>query len=322
MSDKPLVSVIIPAYNASEFIGETLGSVFAQTFTAFEVIAINDGSSDTEALERVLQGFPSKLRYIKQENKGAAAARNTGLRSASGEFIAFLDADDTWLPEFLEKQMEFLENSNADFVFCDALLVGDNCLAGQTFMRTQPSRGAATPENLLSVQVTVLTSTVVARKAPIFEVGLFDETIRRGHDFDLWLRLAKHGIRFAYHRDVLAHHRIVESGLSGGTISQLQRTLEVIEAIKAKGLTATEQQALQFNLNRTLRELALENGKEKLIDRDFAGARKCFNEARKFRHSWKLLLVCLALRVSPDILRHFYRRRLSEKNGYQEKVAD
>jgi RNA-binding protein YhbY len=211
--------------------------------------------------------------------------------------------------------MEFLESSNADFVFCDALLVGDTSLAGRTFMQMQPSRGAATPENLLSVKVTVLTSTVVARKSPIFEVGLFDETIRRGHDFDLWLRLAKHGIRFAYHGEVLARHRIVESGLSGGTISQLERTLAVIEAIKVKGLTASEQQALEFNMNRTLRELALENGKEKLIRRDFDGARKYFNEARKFRHSWKLLLVCLALRVSPGILRHIYRRRLSDEHG-------
>ncbi len=315
MSEKPLISVIIPAYNASEFIGETLDSIFAQTFTNFEVILINDGSPDTADLERVLQGYASNLCYLKQENQGAAAARNTGLRAANGEFIAFLDADDTWLPTFLEKQMEFLQNSNADFVFCDALLVGDTSLAGRTFMQMQPSRGAATPENLLSVKVTVLTSTVVARKSPIFEVGLFDETIRRGHDFDLWLRLAKHGTRFAYHGDVLARHRIVESGLSGGTISQLERTLAVIEAIKVKGLTASEHQALQFNMKRTLRELALENGKAKLICRDFDGARKYFNEARKFRHSWKLLLVCLALRVSPDILRHIYRRRLSDEHG-------
>ncbi|HEX6044646.1 MAG TPA: hypothetical protein VFZ22_09180, partial [Pyrinomonadaceae bacterium] len=86
-------------------------------------------------------------------------------------------------------------------------------------------------------------------------------------------------------------------------------------AIKAKGLTASEEAALQFNMNRTLRELALENGKEKLIDRDFDGARKYFNEARKFRHSWKLLCVSLALRISPDILRLIYRRRLSDEHG-------
>ena len=322
LPENPLVSVVIPAYNASEFIGETLDSVFAQTFTGFEVIVINDGSPDTQELERVLQRFPPKLRYIKQENKGAAAARNTGLRAAAGELVAFLDADDTWLPAFLEKQTAFLKSTRADFVFCDALLFGDSLLSGRTFMQVQPPAGEVTPENLLSVTVTVLTSTVVARRAPVLEVGLFDESMRRGHDFDLWLRLAKLGIRFAYHHEVLAHHRIVESGLSGGTISQLKRTLAVLEVIKAKGLTASEEAALKLNMNRTLRELALENGKEKLIGRDFDGARKYFNEARKFRHSWKLLCVSLALRISPDILRLVYRRRLSDEHGQQEKVAD
>lgn len=312
---EPLVSVIIPAYNASEFIGETLDSVFAQTFTDFEVILINDGSPDTDALERVVQRFPANLRYLKHENKGAAAARNTGLRAAAGELVAFLDADDTWLPAFLEKQTAFLKSSGADFVFADAILSGDSLLAGRTFLQVQPPQGEVTPENLLSVKVTVLTSTVLARRAPILEVGLFDESIRRGHDFDLWLRLAKLPVRCAYHREVLAHHRIVESGLSGDTISQLQRTLAVLETIKAKGLTPAEARALQFNMNRTLRELALENGKEKLIDGDFDGARKYFNEARNFRHSWKLLFVSLALRVSPGILRRIYQRRLSDEHG-------
>ena len=315
MSDKPLISVIIPAYNASEFIGETLDSVFAQSFPSYEAIVINDGSPDTEQLEQVLQRFPSNLHYIKQPNQGAAAARNTGIRAAKGDYVAFLDADDTWFPLFLAKQKELLEREKVDFVFCDALLTGESPLAGRTFMQVQPPRGKVTPERLLAIDVTVLTSTVLARKAPILDVGLFDESIRRGHDFDLWLRLAKLGIRFAYQRKVFAHHRIVESGLSGGTISQLQRTLTVLDVIKGKGLTPAEQRAFQSTQKRTLRELALENGKEKLIGRDFDGARKYFNEARKFRHSWKLIFVCLALRISPDILRHIYRRRLSDEHG-------
>ncbi|HTG85486.1 MAG TPA: glycosyltransferase family A protein, partial [Pyrinomonadaceae bacterium] len=200
-----LVSVIIPAYNAAEFMGETLDSVFAQTFTDYEVIVINDGSSDTAALEQVLQRYPPNLRYIKQENQGAAAARNAGLRAAVGEFVAFLDGDDTWLPSFLQRQMELLNSTNADLVFGDALLFGDSPLDGRTFMQVDPPRGEVTAENLLAVRVTVLTSTVLSRKAPILDVGMFDVSLRRGQDFDLWLRLAKAGVRFAYTRDVLAH---------------------------------------------------------------------------------------------------------------------
>jgi glycosyltransferase involved in cell wall biosynthesis len=309
MTETLSISVIIPAFNAAEFIGETLDSVLSQTFQDFEVIVINDGSPDTQELERVLQRFPSKLVYLKQENQGAAAARNAGLRAARGEFVAFLDADDTWLPAFLEKQLELLKRTNADLVFADALLFGDSPVAGRTFMEIEPPRGEVTPENLLSVKVTVLTSTVLARKAPILEVGLFDLSLRRGQDFDLWLRLAKAGARFAYRRDVLAHHRIVESGLSGSTISQLQRTLAVLEAIKAKGLTPSEEVALQWNMNRTLRELALEKGKEQLLGRDFPGALQSFSEARKFRHTWKVLFVCLGLRIAPGILWRIYNRR-------------
>lgn len=304
------VSIIIPAYNAAEFIGETLASVAAQTFTSHEVIVINDGSPDTEELERELQRYQGQLQYIKQENRGAAAARNTGLRAAKGEFVAFLDADDTWLPTFLEKQIELLKRTNADLVYADALLTGE-APAGQTFMETHPSRGEVTPENLLALKVTVLTSTVLARKAPILDADLFDENLRRGQDFDLWLRLAKRGARFAYQREVLAHHRIVSSGLSGDMMSQLKRTLSVLEAVKSKEqLTASENAALQANMNRSLSMLALEEGKEKLLRRDFAGARQSFDEAKKFRHSWKLILVSLGLRVAPEMLWRIYNRRL------------
>lgn len=313
---RPTVSVIIPAYNASEYIGEALKSVFDQTYTSHESIVINDGSPDTDELERELEPYAERIRYIKQENRGAAAARNAGLRCARGEFVAFLDADDTWSPTFLEQQMAFLKSSNADLVYSDALLFGETPLAGRTFMEIQPSRGPVTPESLLAVDVTVLTSAVLARKKPIFEVGLFYEEMKRGHDFDLWLRLAKLGARFAYQSKVLAQHRIVETGLSGNMISQLERTLSVLEAIKTREqLTPSEDAAFRLNLNRTLAELAVENGKEKLLDGDFSGALQHFREAKNIRHSWKLTLVCFGLRIAPEMLRRIYSRRNGASKG-------
>ncbi len=309
-----VVSIIIPAFNAAEYIGETLDSVFAQTFTAYEVIVINDGSPDTEDLERELQRFPSQLRYLKQANRGAAAARNTGLRAAAGEFVAFLDADDIWLPNFLEKQIDLLKRSNADFVYADALLTGNSPLSGRTFMQVQPSQGAVTPESLLAVEVTVLTSTVLARKQPIIEVGLFNETVKRGHDFELWLRLAKHGVRFAYQNDVLAHHRIIENSLSGDTVSQLKRTLSVLDVIgKRDDLSAGEKAALEFNRNRTLGELALEDGKSRLIAGDFPGAREGFRKARQHHGGWKQRLVCSGMSLTPELLRRVYSHKKAQE---------
>lgn len=313
----PTVSVIIPAYNAAKYIGEALDSVFDQTFSSHEVIVINDGSPDTEDLERELKGYPAGLRCIKQENRGAAAARNVGLRCARGEFVAFLDADDRWLPNFLEAQLELLNSSKADLVYSDTLLFGELPFAGRTFMEMHPSRGPVTPESLLSGNVALVTSTVLVRKGPLFEVGLFDETLKRGHDFDLWLRLAKLGIRFAYQREVLAERRIVESGLSGNTRSKLQRTLDVLNAIKAREiLTKSEDAALNLTMKRALGDLALENGKEKLLGKDFAGALQSFKEAKSFRQNWKLLFVCLGLRITPEtIWRIYYRRNAALKGG-------
>jgi glycosyltransferase involved in cell wall biosynthesis len=306
--------VIIPAYNAAEFIGETLDSVFAQTFSDFEVIVVNDGSPDTEALEQKLKPYPARLRYLKQENQGAAAARNTGIKNARGELVAFLDADDTWLPIFLEKQLELLQRTRADFVFADALLTGNSPLAGRTFMDMQPPRGEVSAANLLAVQVTILTSTVLARKEPIIKVGMFDETLRRGHDFELWLRLAKLNIRFAYQRQVLAHHLILESGLSGGTISQLERTLSVLDKIRTRDdLSEKEKAALQLNVNRTRTELALEEGKDQLLNRNFEAAAGAFRQARELGGGWKLRLVCAAMQLAPDLLRRAYQARVSRR---------
>src|SRR5213080_1671301 len=130
----PRVSIIIPAYNVASYIGETLASVFAQTFTNYEVIVINDGSPDTEELERALEPYFDRISYLKQENLGAGAARNEGLRAAQGEFIAFLDADDLWLPNYLEEQLKFIRANDFDLVCADAMHFGDSPLAGRTYI--------------------------------------------------------------------------------------------------------------------------------------------------------------------------------------------
>ena len=307
----PVVSVIIPAYNASRYIGEALDSVFAQNYSDYEVIVINDGSPDTEKLEQVLESYRDRIVYLKHENRGAAAARNSGLRVARGQFIAFLDADDRWLSSYLEEQMTFLHKTGADITYADALILGDTPMAGRTYMQMAPSRCAVTPESLLEVDVGVITSGVVARKKRIYEVGLFDEGIRRGHDFDLWLRLAQKGASFVCNPEVLLHYTISSSGLSGNIISQLERTLELLGKIQARGgLAASAEAALQLNFEGCTAHLALEKGKSKLLEKDYAGALVHFNQAKSLRPSWKTILVCWFMRIAPQFARHFYRRRV------------
>ena len=137
----PKVSVIIPSYKTADLIAACLDSVFAQTYSDFEAIVVNDGSPDTPELEKVLQPYMDRIVYIKQENKRAAGARNNAIRQARGEFVAFLDSDDTWFPNHLASQMQlFAEDSSLDLVYCDGILVRD---AGQEyeFMKQCPSTG-------------------------------------------------------------------------------------------------------------------------------------------------------------------------------------
>jgi len=151
---QPLISVIIPAYNAASVIARTLDSVLSQTFTDFEILVVNDGSPDTTELESVLDSY--RIVYHKQENRGAGAARNVGVNNARGQFLAFLDADDYWLPNYLEAQMTVLQKSGADAVYCDALFVGSPALKDKTYMELAPSRTEVTPESLLAVDVGVI----------------------------------------------------------------------------------------------------------------------------------------------------------------------
>jgi glycosyltransferase involved in cell wall biosynthesis len=122
----PLVSIVIPAYKVAPFIKETLDSVFAQTFTDFEAIVINDGSPDTDELERALEPYRARIVYLGQEkNQGAGAARNLGLRVARGHFVAFLDGDDTYFPAFLSEQLELIRGHGGyELVYADATNFG------------------------------------------------------------------------------------------------------------------------------------------------------------------------------------------------------
>lgn len=314
--NEPLISVIIPAYNAAKSIARTLDSVLAQTMTDYEILVVNDGSPDTAELEAALAKYAERMTYIKQENKGAAAARNTAIRAARGQFLAFLDADDFWLPNYLQAQMNVLRQTGADVVYCDALLVGSPSLKGRTFIELAPTRCEVTPESLLTVDVGLLTSALIATKKAVWDAGLFDETIPRGHDFDLWLRIAQKRFKFACNREILAHYTITDSGLSGNTIKQIQRRLELLNTIQTRGgLSASEQAALQKNVAESKVRLAVESGKARLLEKDFQGALQEFNTANEITSNWKIKIVCLLLRTAPQLLWQVHKFR-TVKSGF------
>jgi len=320
MNPVPAVSIVIPTYNAASYIGETLDSVFEQTFADYEVIVVNDGSPDTVELEPALGPYLSRIRYIKQENLGAGAARNEGLRSAQGEFIAFLDADDLWLPNYLEEQLKFLCENDYDLVCADAMHFGDSPLAGKTymevFMETASQAGEVTFLGLVSAEQSLITSGIVARRAPIIEVGLFDEGLRNSQDFDLWLRLVRHGSRLAFQRQLLLRYRCHENSLSGDEINRTARQLRVYDKVESSlDLTPEERPAILSAIERRRALLEFELGKLYLEKGDFEKCRAAFSKADSWRRSWKTAVAVLLSRWSPGFMRAIHLRRLRRMRG-------
>lgn len=200
MTALPIISVVIPCYNATRYIAATIQSVLAQDWPALEILVVDDGSSDGSAA-LVQNMFPS-VRLIVQANQGVAAARNNGILHARGDWIAFLDADDIWLPGKLQAQWAMLQTSPGARMTYTAWHVWTStepvpspaCLAKLSTEADNTARWAGAtgwvyPQLLLDC--VVWTSTVLAHKSVFAEVGVFDPALRIGEDYDLWLRASR-----------------------------------------------------------------------------------------------------------------------------------
>jgi glycosyltransferase involved in cell wall biosynthesis len=186
LKKKPLVSVIIPVFNRSTLVREAVDSVLNQTFNDFELIVVDDGSTD--GIHTVLQRYGDKLIYIKQDNKGVSAARNRGIAQAKGEFLAFLDSDDLWMPEKLSVQVEFFRK-NQEYMICQTEEIWI-----RNGKRVNPKKRHKKPSGMIfepSLSLCLVSPSAVMIKKELFqEVGLFDETFPACEDYDLWLRIS------------------------------------------------------------------------------------------------------------------------------------
>jgi len=188
---RPIVSVIIPTYNRAKCIKRAIGSVLNQTYKNVEIIVVDDGSTDNT--KEVLKTFieSKKIKYFYQKNKGPSAARNLGIKNSKGEYIAFLDSDDEWLPEKLGKQIRLFQNSKdkkLGFVGCNVIVVMET--TGDLFKYKFP-RYKNFFEFLLSGPFMWTPSIILTKKKIIEAVGLFDENLRFYEDWDIWIRIAR-----------------------------------------------------------------------------------------------------------------------------------
>ncbi|MEQ8264472.1 glycosyltransferase family A protein [Pseudohaliea sp.] len=264
MAESPAFSVICPNYNGSLFLQACLTSVLEQTVDDLEVIVVDDGSTD-DSIE-VLNGLAAtdpRVRIESQGNAGSAVARNHGIALARGSYIAFIDADDVWHPQKLEKQHELLLRATmpvacfSNFSLWPPERDGRYLAPSEAFSQLEPvdefpGIGVDKPAfvyHLLLQDVFVWTSTVVVPSTVLHEVGGFDPSYRKGQDYDLWLRIAAR-YPFLRHPDSLALYRQHPDNITY-RYSEVNYGAVIVEnALRSSGLSSPDGQMVREDIMR------------------------------------------------------------------------
>ncbi len=249
----PRVSVIIPAFNAEEHVEQALRSVQSQTYDDWEIVVCDDCSTD--GTTEVARGFGDSVTLVRTEaNSGPAAARNLAIEHSSGELLAFLDADDYWLPTYLERQVSLYDScegrpGKVGIVACNAAVLRPDGLRPETYMDIVRFPRELTLRRLLEANP-IFSGALVPRCA-VDEVGEFCPELFRAQDFDLWIRIVEAGYRVVATREVLAVHRIrPKSWSSNVEVAAHYSQLTYRRALERGNLTRREQRVARRELRR------------------------------------------------------------------------
>lgn len=222
MTNDKLVSIIIPVYNASRFLEETINSIQKQTYSNWEAIFIDDCSSDNSYnLIKKYQKEDKRIKLIKNKtNSGAAVSRNNGIDHAEGDYLCFLDADDKWHPEKLEKQINFMQELNCEFSFTGYQFANEKC--------NPNGKIVSVPDKINYKQAlkntTIWTSTVMFDMNKLSKEDIRMPNIKRGQDTATWWKVLKK-IQYAYGlNEVLSYYRRTNNSLSANKLTALKRT--------------------------------------------------------------------------------------------------
>ncbi len=297
----PTVSVIIPAFRVTSYIAETLDSVFAQTFQDVEIVVVNDGCPDTAGLREAVQPYRHRIHYIEQPQGGAAKARNTAIAAASGEFLAFLDGDDLWAPVFLAEQLAILRREpDVVLLWADSQPFGIG--AGTTTLMTmEPPAPECNLTAVLLGRCVVVTSTAMASRQAVLAVGGFDDALRLGEDYEMWLKLAAHG-RLRYNPAILGRRRLHPASLSAVPSRMLAAQVAVRRRfVETRALGADVRQLAEEADRRCDAELALAEGQRLLDAGDAAAAHRKLATAARTLPSLKLAAFVRLLAVAPSV---------------------
>jgi len=231
LSKEPLVSIITPTYNRADFIEQAVNSVLAQTYTCFELLIVDDGSTDNsrDLIEPALAD--ARVRYFHQENQGQSVARKLALSEAKGSFICFLDSDNYWPADKLEQQIElFRQHPDYDVIYGDVVVIDEN---DREVSRKNMKRYSGHIAKYMIRDNCVSMNTAMARRRCFDELGGMSGTRRVADDYELWLRFSAR-FRFLYVPEFFAYYRVMDDQISSDKTRRFDSNWQIISDFRRK----------------------------------------------------------------------------------------
>lgn len=273
---KPLVSIIIPVYNGSNYLKEAINSALAQTYENLEIVVVNDGSCDDLRTEQIALSYGKKIRYISKENGGSSSALNTGIRNMRGEYFSWLSHDDLYLPLKIEKQMDVMlrQNPSDTIIVCRGTLIDEN--GAQMWSKPHDQEGLKEPGcalSLLSHGKGINGCGVLIAKSVLNRVGFFDEEMVYLNDLDYWWRIIFSNVNVFYMCDELVKTRIHSQQVSITKKSRFN-----IERHYLANKLLKQVDHAQMDLNTALKQVAYFCASENLKDEYILAKKKLLDK--------------------------------------------
>ena len=320
---RPKVSIITAAFNARPFLRATLASASRQTFNDFEHLVVDDGSTDeTATIAEQLATADPRIKVIRQQNLGASAARNAAITRAAGDYLAILDADDLWMPEFLEEQLSILAaHPDVDVVSANAISLGGP-FNGRPL---RPASVTCTPLSLLTmieVEDSVCITSVFRRRV-VDRIGGFDPSIRMNEDYDFWLRAAAAGCRVLFNARPSAFYRRHPGGKSTNEQCALRGIVAVLRKNRSTaGVGRREVAAIDRQIARFERRALIVAARVALTQGNIESARRRFCELAQRDARDAFQLVAAIGRRMPRLVLWGYEARIAFRKWRQHRGHD
>lgn len=305
---QPLVSIIIPVYNGSNYVREAIDSALAQTYSHKEIIVVNDGSTDGGATEEIILSYGDAVRYVKKENGGVSSALNAGIQAMHGEYFSWLSHDDTYMPEKVKTQVELLKKTSSEnvIVMCANQHIDKNSAPlGKPRFSELPSRETVDWEQALSfvMKYSCNGCTLLIPRKAFEECGTFHEGLRYSQDFLMWTLLFIHKYSLLYHDDVLVGSRVHDRQLT-----QTGRSLFLHDGAIVAHVLAPRLAEICSPRHPFLYAFAKTNA----IHYNGQAVGTCLDVAKKegvftWKQKIKIRLICLYGKIRPMIRKIYYK---------------